>query len=426
MPATSPPVPRRRHASLSLLRRAVAACAVAAVACVLVACTRTCVGAPELGSKQRPVRFFLDGWARDRESLGMFSLLSACLERQSGYRVSFEIAANERAVASALGRGEVQAGTMSAFGFVEASQGQGLVPLLVVSQRGAPSTRSALIGKASRWAPSLQNLGLTLSAQGLRTEEALQPITGRRFAYTAPDSDLGFFVPRYLLLQRNVFPDEVLFAGSNELVLQAVERDLAMAGAVAETFLEKGWPERVPFQVGTAFDDFVVLALSRGLPGRVLVVRREMPTRIQEALASGLQACAAQGASAEVAAVFDGDGFQRSNDRLFEFVRDLHGFQQDHVRVLTLQDDDATGGETGTEGDGDPVPEDAKGTTESKPTKATRGTERAKGTGDTLRIPAPATPSPEGARPDILPPPVPAPPPASPSIPAAEGNHSSK
>jgi len=306
---------------------------------LLMACTRTCVGASELGSKQRPVRFFLDGWARERDSLAVFSTLTTCIERKTGYRVSFEIAANERAVASALGRAEIQAGTMSSFGFVEAAEKQGVQALLVVSQRGAPSTRSVIVGKASRWSQSLQSLGLTLTATGLRAEDALSPLSGKRFAYTLPDSDLGFFVPRYLLLQRNVFPDEVLFAGSNELALQAVERDLAMAAGVAETFLEKKWPARVPFQVGTQAGEFVVLALSRGLPGKVVVVRRETPQRIQDAIVQGLLQCSTDGAQAAVAAIFEGDGFQRGNDRLFDFVRDLSSFQQDHLRVLTLQGD---------------------------------------------------------------------------------------
>ncbi|MCA2959444.1 MAG: PhnD/SsuA/transferrin family substrate-binding protein [Silvanigrellales bacterium] len=305
---------------------------------LLVACTRTCVGTPELGSKQRPIRFYLNSWAGERESVAVFSVLTACLERQAGYRVRFEVAASERAVASALGRGDAQFGTLSAFGFVEAAERHGVQSLLVVSQRGAPSTRSVLIGKASRWNASLQSLGLSLTPSGLRAEEALQPLSGKRFAYTSPDSDLGFFVPRSLLLQRGVFPDEVVFAGSSELVMQAVERDLVMAGAVAETHLERRWPQSGPFQVGTLFDDFVVLGLSSGLPGKVVAVRRDTPARLQEALVAGLQACAAREAGAETGLVFEGDGFQTSHERMFEFVRDLQGFQQDHLRVLTLQD----------------------------------------------------------------------------------------
>lgn len=327
-----------KRAQMSMGILALRAVVLGGASLVLMACTRTCVGTPELGSKQQPIRFTLDGWAGERESVAVFSALTACLERQSGYRVSFEVAANERAVASALGRGDAQFGTLSAFGFVDAAERHGVQPLLVVSQRGAPSTRSVLVGKASRWRASLQSLGLSLSASGLRAEEALQPISGKRFAYTSPDSDLGFFVPRSLLLQRGAFPDEVIFAGSNEFVLQAIERDLVMAGAVAETSLERRWPEGSPYQVGSLFGgDFVVLGLSRGLPGKVVAVRRDIPVRVQDALVVGLQNCASRDASAETTLVFEGDGFQRSNTSMFDFVRELHGFQKDHLRVLTLQ-----------------------------------------------------------------------------------------
>ena len=304
---------------------------------VLLACTKTCVGLPEVGSKQRPVRFYMDGWSRKEESLETFRRLSSCMENASGYRVSFEIAADEKAVASALGRAEAQFGSMSALGYVEAQTRYPLQSLLVVLEKGAPSTRSVILGKTTRWKSSLQTLGIPLSAPGLRNESSLLPIDGHRFAYLSPDSDVGFFVPRQLLFQRNIFPEEVLFAGSFPLILQAIERDMVVAGAVSESFVEQSWPHSTPVQLSLPLGNFVVLAISQGLPGKVIAARKDLPEKMVSAVTAGLAECSKDATLSDIQKIFNGDGFLQSQDKMFDFIKELQQFQQEHVRVLSPQ-----------------------------------------------------------------------------------------
>lgn len=303
----------------------------------LVACTRTCVGIPELGSKKRPVRFYLDGWNRSDESVLPFQNISACVEDRAGYRVSFEIAADEKAVASAVGRGEADLGLMTAFGSLESSESSQFQTLLVVTKRGEPSTRSVILGKTSRWRVALGSLNITLSANGLRSEQALTPINEARIVYVSPESDVGFIVPRHVLYQKNIFPDEAIFAGSFDLVLQSLSRDLAMAGAVSESYLEDKFPSAAPLQLGASVGEFSVLALSQGLPRKVIVGRNELNSHVVSSLSEALQQCSKEGSASDIQKVFEGDGFVKANDRIFDFLRELREFQKEFVRVLSPQ-----------------------------------------------------------------------------------------
>lgn len=290
-------------------------------AAILSACSKTCVGLPEVGSKQRPVRFYMDGWTHKEDSLELFRKLSECLETASGYRVSFEIAADEKAVASALGRGEAQFGTMSGLGYVEAQTRHPLQSYLVILEKGAPSSRAVILGKTSKW--------LSINS--------LVALNGERFAYSTPASDVGFFVPRQLLFQAHVFPEEVIFAGSYPLVLQAIERDFVLAGAVSESFIEQMWPHSTPVEAGKNLGIFAVLAVSQGLPGKVISARKDLPEKLVLAIMAGLQDCSKNSTQTEIQKIFNGDRFIPSQEEMFDFMKELQEFQREHIRVLSPQ-----------------------------------------------------------------------------------------
>ncbi len=303
----------------------------------LLGCTRTCVGVPELGSKQRPIRFYLDGWARTESGTEPFARFSQCIEAQSGFRVSIEIAGDEKAVSAALGRGDAQFGLMSSLGFVEASVSQPLEAEAVLAEKGVPSTRAVLIGNTNRWQESLKAIGIQLTLTGLKSEEALSPLNTNRIVYLKPESDVGFYVPRQMLFQKGIFPEEAIFAGTYPLVVQALQRDLGLAGVLSESFVEDTWPHSMPVQLGSRLGDFTVLAVSQGLPGKVLVARVGLATQMREGLRKGMDYCSKIGAPAEFQQIFQADSLFQAHPRIFDFIRELHDFQQENLRVLSQQ-----------------------------------------------------------------------------------------
>jgi ABC-type phosphate/phosphonate transport system substrate-binding protein len=260
--------------------------------------------------------------------------LEECLEQKSRFRVVVEIAPDEKAIESALWRGDVQFGYLSALRYVEASSKFDALNLLVRFEKGAPSNRAVILGKAEFWRARLAELKIPVSASGLKAENALGIIDSGRFVFVSRESDVGFFVPRQLLLTREIYPREAAFAGTDELVLQALDRELGVAGAVSESIFREKFALQTPLQPGMVVGNFLVLDLSQALPGHVIVARSALSKRTRDAVANALDACSKDGASEAAARIFGGDGFGTVSDRAFNYVRELYETQKTYVRVL--------------------------------------------------------------------------------------------
>lgn len=309
-------------------------------ALILLGCTRTCVGSPELGSKDQPVSIYLtrqnDTDLSRQEVQSSFEAASRCIERATGYRSRFEAVSDDNAVYSALARGDADIALTSALSYLDHSMRMQIQALLVVTQRGETLTRSVILGKSSRWQTIFNSQGLTFSSSRFQFDTALMALDNSRFIFVSPESETGFLVPRHMLFQRNIFPQEAVFAGSEDLVLQSVSRGIGIAGAVSENFLQKHFQSSV-IQIGSVIDSFVVLAVSPGLPAQVVVVRKNLPPRVSDAISSGLETCVKGTEKNDIEAIFGGDGFFIASDRLFEFLREIQEFRSEFVRVLSPQ-----------------------------------------------------------------------------------------
>jgi ABC-type phosphate/phosphonate transport system substrate-binding protein len=299
---------------------------------LLVACTRTCVGNPELGSRRFPVRFSLGTQGRPQPEA--LENISNCIESAVGFRVRFEVAADEKAAAAVLGRGEAHFSYLSSLSYVAAAAKYELAVHRVRLEAGAPAVRSVILGFRKTWAEHLASQKISMTAAGLRSENALNIIENGRFLFVHPESDVGFFVPRALLFQRNVFPSEAAFAGSDELVLQGLERGLGVAGALSESWLRQHFSIVQPVRPGLVVSDFLVIDVSPSLPGKVVVSRRDLPQRVQSAVIKGLDICSKDQNAALMTSVFGGDAFGSVSERVFSYVRELYEVQETFLRVL--------------------------------------------------------------------------------------------
>lgn len=311
----------------------------------ITACTRTCVGIPELGSKEAPVRFVLPDTGQDITSLQPFiDSFQSCMETTSGYRVIFDVVANERAAASALETGEAHFGYVSSLLYVDLSNRFPLKNQLIRTERGIPASRSAIVGVTKTWNQLLASAGQSLSGPGLKAEGALKALDDGRMIYVSPESDVGFFVPRYLMFRQQIFPREAVFAGTFDLVIQALRRGIGLAGAVSESYLLRQNADLGPLQPGLQVDDLVVLAVSRSLPGNVVVSRDRLPQRLIETIISGIVTCSGPSSTAADATqqIFAGQGFVRSTDRHFRYLRELWELQESYLRVLTTRETSPT------------------------------------------------------------------------------------
>ncbi len=298
----------------------------------IVACTRTCVGIPEIGSQQTPVRLFLSSrLPLDKEVL---DTASQCIENAVRYRVRFEVVADERAALSALGRGEAHIAYLTPMNFVDASAKFSAVAHRVRLEAGSPANRSVIIGMATLWAAHFEKQRLPLSAASLRTENALEFISSGRFLFSDSESDLGFFVPRHLLFQRDVFPEEAVFAGSDDLVAQGLERNLGAAGAVSEAWLRQKYGVDEVLRPGMEVGPFWVLDVSPSLPGKVLASRPDFSAKIRDQVLMGIDTCSVGAAQPAMVKIFGGESFGTASERTFVYARELRETQDTFLRVV--------------------------------------------------------------------------------------------
>lgn len=298
----------------------------------LVACTRTCVGFPEVGSKRSPVRLFLASQtpiAQDE-----LRKVEQCLETESQYRVQFEVAADERAVVSALGRGEAHLAYLTPMNYIAAASKFDVKALRVRLESGSPVNRSVIVGKGSLWESHFEKHHIPRTVAGIRSESAMSLLSEGRFLFADPESDVGFFVPRHLLFLRDIFPKEAAFAGNDELVVQGLERGLATAGAVSESWLRQKYQVAQVLGPGVSIGPLWVLDVSPSLPGKVIASKADFSNKILDKILVGLEVCSARNAAKAVGEVFGGEGFGMVSERMFAYARELRDSQETFLRAV--------------------------------------------------------------------------------------------
>lgn len=297
-------------------------------------CTKLWLGSPELGSKALPIEFYMDSSNSLAKDDAATSNLQSCIEEKTGYRINFNYVSDEKAVISALARGNAQYGIMSSIAYVGASVRTSLKSVLIFSKKGSPSTRSVIIGNTSLWKSYFQKSGLVLNAFTFHNEATLPYFNKSTVAYTNPESIVGFLVPRMYFLQRNIFPNAAIFVGDFPSVFQAIDDNFASIGVVSENYIDTKYPNSTPIQLGTQFSNYIVLGLSQNLPGNVIVENQGNLNSATPTIIQGIELCS-QIKAPDFKKIFDADGVQKSNEKLFTFTKELYHFQQENIRILT-------------------------------------------------------------------------------------------
>ncbi|WP_338637233.1 phosphate/phosphite/phosphonate ABC transporter substrate-binding protein [Spirobacillus cienkowskii] len=297
-------------------------------------CTKLWLGKPELGSKSLPIKLYIDSTYSNIHANSSRSEIQNCLENKTNYRIEIHFASDDKAVVSALARGQAQYGVISAMAYMNALAKTPLKSLLIFSKNGSPSTRAVIIGHTNIWKSYFQKSGLALNAFNLNNEKIIQYFNKSTVAYTAPDNVIGFLVPRLYFLQRNIFPNAAIFVGNFSSVLQALDQNLAEVGVVSENFLDDKFSNTTPIQLGTLFSDYIVLGISQSLPDSIVVETLKNNPLATTAVIKGLETCA-QVKTSDFKKLFDADGVQWSQEKLFSFAKELHNFQQETIRILT-------------------------------------------------------------------------------------------
>ncbi len=248
-----------------------------------------------------PIRFGLTAVVV-RENLRFYDRWSAYLESRLGRRVVFVQRRSYREIMDMLEADELDFAWICGFPFVQASDHIGL--LVVPLYRGEPLYQSYII--VHRDSPVV----------------ALSQLEGRVFAYSDPNSNSGFLVPRAQLTAIGRAPDRFFrlsfFTYSHAETIQAVSEQVADGGAVDSyvwDYLRRFQPEQVERTKIIQRSDLF------GFPP--IVHRQGIPASLRAALAREL---AAMGGNPDGRALLDDlmlDGFAPQTPALFDGIRRL-------------------------------------------------------------------------------------------------------
>ncbi|MDP2063867.1 MAG: phosphate/phosphite/phosphonate ABC transporter substrate-binding protein [Phaeovulum sp.] len=239
-----------------------------------------------------------------REYMRSFNRLADYLALRLGRPVEFVLRRSYRDIMDLLERGELDAAWICGYPFVKPRNPEYLSLLVAPVYRGSPFYRSLLIVPSASSAASIIDL------------------RGSVFAFSDPDSNSGYLVPRTTLADAGFNPDQFFrmsfFTYSHAETVLAVARSVADGGSVDSyvyNTLQKFEPETVS---GTR-----VIAQSRQFGFPPIVVRNDLAPQIRDRFRDALIGMASDAQAVPVLALLDLDGFTEVSPALYDPIREM-------------------------------------------------------------------------------------------------------
>ena len=194
--------------------------------------------------------------------------LAAFLEEQTGYAIEVVAAPTYADEIQAMRKGDVQVAMFAGWAYLEAHMTADASLLLAETVDGKPHV-------GSRW----------YTAKDSKLSE-LSDLRGKRVAFTSPSEPAGFLFPYAALIRGEVVKQgedlkkafgDIFFAGTDEAALRAVLDGKADAAAAAVPAFEQALDEQERAELE-------VLAEMENAPTRVIAVRADVKTDVQEKL----------------------------------------------------------------------------------------------------------------------------------------------
>lgn len=239
-----------------------------------------------------------------REYMRSFNKFADYLSLRLGRPVEFVLRRSYRDIMDLLERGEIDVAWVCGYPFVKSRNPEYLSLLVAPVYRGAPLYRSLLIVPSASRAASIADL------------------RGKVFAYSDPDSNSGYLVPRAAIAETGQNPDQffrlTFFTYSHAETVLAVSRGVADGGAVDSyvyNTMQKFEPETV---AGTR-----VVTQSRQFGFPPIVARNDLAPEIRDRLLDALTGMATDAQAEPVLALLDLDGFTEVSPALYDPIREV-------------------------------------------------------------------------------------------------------
>ncbi len=276
--------------------------------CLILLALASCTNTKELGSKEKPIRFFLIP-AQDMQALSdNGKILEKFLTEDIGLHVSVDLPVNYIAVVEGFGSKRADVAIINTFGYILAHERYGVEARLKLMNRGRDEYYGQIITRSDSKIKTIKDIDKT------------------KFAYVDPASTSGYLLPLRLFKAENIKPKEHIFSGRHDTVVTAVYQKQVDAGATFYTPPDAEGPKDARMLVKTQFPDVYekikILKLTGPIPNDPVAFRKDLPEEIKIKIINSLQKYVKTEAGAKVLhSMYHITDFKKADDADYNKVR---------------------------------------------------------------------------------------------------------
>lgn len=268
-----------------------------------------------LGSEANPIRLMLTPSTDAQAITKNGEQLAEFLTKRTGLHVVVAVPNYYVTVVEAFGTNRVDMAIMNTFAYLLANAKYGAHAVLLVARRyGELSYRGEILVRKDSGIDSLSQL------------------SGKTIAYVDPSSTSGYIYPKEILRRNGIVTGREVFAnGHTQSVLKVYQGDVDAAAcffsprdSVTGEHLDAR--AKIAPQHPDVFDVLSILALSDPIPNDPVVVRKDLPSDVEQALIKALlEYQSTEEGKAALLTIASIEGFVPTTDHHFDDVRSLVG-----------------------------------------------------------------------------------------------------
>lgn len=223
-----------------------------------------------LGSESNPIKMFFVPSVDVKVIEDNSEHIKEYLEANTPYKFKISIPASFVAVVEALGTKRADVAAVNTFGYILANEKYGAEAKLTVIRHGSSTYKSQFLAK---------------NGSGI---DSLTDLAGKKVAFVDPASTSGYLLPLKLLKQKDIKPEDTVFAMRHDSVVSMIYQGQVDAGATFYSPPAEGEIQDARRLVKTQYPDvedkIKIVELTEPIPNDPIIFRKDLPEDIKNTI----------------------------------------------------------------------------------------------------------------------------------------------
>jgi len=234
----------------------------------------SCESKHSLGSKEKPISFYMIPGQDARVLEVRSQVMKAFLEKETGLSFEIKVPLSYIAVIESFGSKRADMAIINPFGYILAREKYNVTARLRGIHYGRSTYNGQIIVRADKY-------------------KKLEELNNKKFAFVDPASTSGYLMPADLLKKKKINIKEAIFAGQHDSVVLMVYQGKVDAGATFYSPDNKGQPQDarklVKTQYPDVFEKVKILTLTDSIPNDPIIFSAELQPELREKITTSLK-----------------------------------------------------------------------------------------------------------------------------------------